>query len=43
MKFLANLVTRHYKVTLGVWIILFVALAFLHYGFHLYWRVTVLK
>lgn len=28
MKFLANLVTRHYKVTLGVWIILFVALAF---------------
>ena len=28
MKFLANLVTRHYKVTWGVWIILFVALAF---------------
>lgn len=28
MKFLANLVTRHYKVTLGVWIILIVALAF---------------
>ncbi|MEK4247333.1 MMPL family transporter [Psychrobacillus sp. FSL K6-2684] len=28
MKFLANLVTRHYKVTLGIWIILFAALAF---------------
>ena len=28
MKFLANLVTRHYKITLGLWVILFVTLAF---------------